>query len=246
MIACIKKEPVAWFFSNIGRLTLSLWFIRFRPLLGSLAGPLRRAVLLVGIILSRFGPALLRWTLLSPRLLPATLLLAATLLLTSALLLATALLRGIGPATLWSLLALLLRPTLLRPLLLLSFLLLGTAASALPLLLTFATALLAFASALLALLPLLVPAPAVVLLQAAQADLAHHVHELRFDLFGFATHHVYVLQFIYLFTAMVELFDLLHAAKRERVLFIAVGQGIPHQVAEDILLDEVSQSLGGL
>jgi len=63
---------------------------------------------------------------------------------------------------------------------------------------------------LLALLPLLVAAPAVVLFQAAEADLPHHIHEFGFNLLGFATHHVYVLQLLHFFAAVVHLLDLFY------------------------------------
>jgi hypothetical protein len=44
----------------------------------------------------------------------------------------------------------------------------------------------------------------------------------------------------------IEFFDLLDPVDRKWILFIAVGQGVPHQILKNIFFDQEGISLGNL
>src|SRR6185437_1907519 len=85
------------------------------------------------------------------------------------------------------------------------------------------------------------------LFQRFQADLAHQVDKTGFYLFfRLGGGYLHGLQCFRNDVLHIHLADLAHPFDGQRVLFVAVGQNVPHEVFEDILLDEAGRTLGDL
>lgn len=82
--------------------------------------------------------------------------------------------------------------------------------------------------------------------QAAKTDLSNHIHKFRFHFFGLVGSNINRFQFIRDDTLCIQLFDLAHALYAQRVLLTAVWQHIPHEVLENIFLDEIGPTFGYL
>lgn len=74
--------------------------------------------------------------------------------------------------------------------------------------------------------------------QGTEADLAHEVYKLWFYFPRLTAGNFYGFQLLGYSALGIELFDLAYSFNANRVLFVAVGQHIPHDVFENILLDK--------
>jgi hypothetical protein len=80
-------------------------------------------------------------------------------------------------------------------------------------------------------------------IQRFKTDLSDQLYKFRFFFFGLGGDDLDRFQLFGADTLSVQLFDLFYPIDRERILFIAVGQRVPHQIFENIFFDQERISL---
>ena len=66
----------------------------------------------------------------------------------------------------------------------------------------------------------------------------NHIHELWFHFFFGSGYGFCGFQFLHFHPFAVQGFDLFYSFDRQRIVYVAVWQNVPHQVSEDVFLDE--------